>query len=263
LRLTVKLGGSILESETSRQMLLNQAAEAVHGKTEVIIVHGGGSSLTRRLLQLGMESKFVGGLRVTDGDTLTVALGVLAGEVNKDLVRLLGSAGVRAVGLCGADAGCVRCMPLDVPESSPGNLGFVGIPDRVDRGFFDLLLSAGLTPVVASLALGQDQQLYNVNADQMASAIAAATGSDTLVYLTDVNGVLDAAGKTIAHLRSCDIIDLRQRGLLTGGMLPKTSACLDALAKGVKTVRILPGRVPGILTCFIGGHSTEGTSIHD
>ncbi len=261
MRVTIKLGGAILEEEESRQEIVRQLAEAVLERKEIIIVHGGGKNLTRRLQQLGIASRFSGGLRITDSETLAVALMVLAGEVNKTLVRTLGSAGLRAVGICGADADCVRCEPMPRPASCSEDLGFVGIPSRVDCGFFDTLLSAGLTPVVASLALGNDRQLYNVNADQMASTIAWATGSESLVYLTDVPGVLDDTGKVIVRLGSIEIARMRDSRVLTGGMLPKTAACLDAIGRGVETVQILPGRVPGTLSRFLAGRPAEGTRI--
>ncbi len=261
MRVTIKLGGAILEEQESRQEIVRQLAEAALRRTEIIVVHGGGRSLTRRLQQLGVASRFSGGLRITDSETLTVALMVLAGEVNKTLVRTLGSAGVRAVGICGADAECVRCERVPSAAGGSEDLGFVGIPTRVDRSFFETLLSAGLTPVVACLALGHDWQLYNVNADQMASTIAWATGSELLVYLTDVPGVLDEGGNVIAHLGGAEIARLRQRGVLTGGMLPKTSACLEAIGRGVKTVHILPGQVPGILSRLLEGRRAEGTRI--
>ncbi len=261
MRVTIKLGGAILEEEESRREVVHQLAEAALEGNEIIVVHGGGRSLTRRLQQLGIASRFAGGLRITDSETLAVALMVLAGEVNKTFVRTLGSAGVRAVGICGADADCVRCERMVSVGRGSEDLGFVGVPTRVDRGFFETLLSAGLTPVVASLALGDDRLLYNVNADQMASTVAWATGSASLVFLTDVPGVLDEEGRVIAHLGSAEIARLRQSGALTGGMLPKTSACLEAIGRGVETVHILPGRVPGILSRFFTGRTAEGTRI--
>jgi acetylglutamate kinase len=211
---------------------------------------------------MGIASRFAGGLRVTDRETLAVALMVLAGEVNKSLVRTIGSAGVRAVGICGADADCVRCERMQPAAGDSQDLGFVGVPVRIDRGFFETLLSSGLTPVVASLALGPDRQLYNVNADQMASTVAAGTGSQALLYLTDVPGVLDAGGKVIARLGSARIEDMLRDGLLTGGMLPKTSACLQAIRQGVGTVLVLPGRLPGVLSRFLAGQPAGGTQIH-
>jgi len=261
LRVTLKLGGSILEDAATRGEIVRGIASAIGHGAQVLIVHGGGKRLSRRLGELGIESRFEGGLRVTDENTLGVALMVLAGEVNKNLVVGLGGEGVRAIGICGADASCVRCERLNIAgENGPG-LGFVGRPVAVDRGFFDQTFQAGLTPVVASIALGTDGHLYNVNADQMASACASGTGCETLVYLTDVAGVLDGRGTVIPRLDARAIGTLRQEGVLAGGMLPKTESCLEAIRRGVKRVHILPGRSPGALSEVLEGRGTEGTYI--
>jgi acetylglutamate kinase len=262
LRVTLKLGGSILEDAPTRGEIVRHVAAAIGRGAQVLIVHGGGKRLSRRLGELGIESRFEAGLRVTDERTLDVALMVLAGEVNKNLVVGLGAQAVRAIGICGADASCVRCERLNNAGESGGGLGFVGRPVAVDRGFFEQMFQASLTPVVASIALGTDAHLYNVNADQMASVCASGTGCETLVFLTDVAGVLDARGKVLSRLDARSIGTLRQQGILTGGMLPKTESCLDAIRHGVRRVHILPGRSPGALAEALEGRETEGTYIH-
>lgn len=262
MRITLKLGGSVLEDVSVMTEIARQVATAVVHGTEVLIVHGGGKRLNRRLGELGIESKFISGLRVTDERVLGVALMVLAGEVNKNLVVSLGKLNVTAVGICGADASCVRCVPLTTQGGDGGTLGFVGQPTEVDRRFFEQMFKSGLTPVVASIALGADRQLYNVNADQMASICAYGTGSETLVYLTDVAGVMDAHGRVVPDLDADAIAAMRHQGILTGGMLPKTASCVEAIRNGVKTVFILPGRVPGVLTRALEGGDIEGTCIH-
>jgi acetylglutamate kinase len=266
LRLTVKLGGSILEEASIREDLLRQMATLVSRGHQVLVVHGGGKRLSRLLAKLGIESRFVGGLRVTDAETLSVAVMVLAGEVNKGLVAALGAKGVRAVGLCGADAACLRCDRLTMPADEGGkeeDLGFVGRPTSLDREFFERMLAAGLTPVLASIALGPDGHLYNVNADQMASICAWGAGCEALVYLTDVAGVLDGEGRVIPRLERAAIEDLRRSGIVSGGMLPKTSASIEALGGGVGAVYILPGRSPDVLLGLLDGSPIEGTCIHD
>ena len=137
-----------------------------------------------------------------------------------------------------------------------------GKPSEVNRSFFDGAFDTGWIPVVSSIALGPDGQLYNVNADQMASACASGAGCASLVYLTDVEGVKDENGSVLGDLKESDITDLRSRGIIKGGMLPKTSSCLEALAAGVRDALILPGSEPGILMKFINGKLTEGTHIH-
>ncbi len=197
MRFTVKLGGSILEDADIRRALLAQVAELERDGHEVILVHGGGKSLNRRLGELQISSRFVDGLRVTDAETLAVAVMVLAGEVNKTLVAEMQALGSTAIGICGADGAAVRCRPLAGSPGYPDELGFVGQPISVNRSLFKLLLGGGLVPVVSSIAYGDDGQLYNVNADQMASVCAWGTGCESLVYLTDVPGVQDDAGEVI------------------------------------------------------------------
>jgi acetylglutamate kinase len=261
-RLTVKLGGSILEDGSIRQQLLAQVSGFVECGHEVLLVHGGGKSLSKRLSQMQMNSRFIDGLRVTDAETLGVAVMVLAGEVNKKIVSEMDRLGIGALGICGADASAVRCARLsDFPEG-PAEVGFVGKPTGVNLPFFDLIFKARLVPVVSSIALGPDSQLYNVNADQMAAACASGTRCASLIYLTDVPGVRDENGTVMRNIDRSDILNLRTRGILSGGMLPKTSSCLEALEAGVASVHILPGSSPGILTRFADGTLTEGTKIH-
>ena len=262
MRITVKLGGSILEETSIRTGILAQVAAAAALGHEVILVHGGGKSLNRRLSQLNIESRFEDGLRVTDAATLEAAVMVLAGEVNKKIVSELNHAGTYAVGICGADARAVQCVCLSDLPDGPSGLGFVGKPSEVNRSFFDQAFRAGWIPVVSSIALGPDGQLYNVNADSMASACASGAGCTSLVYLTDVSGVKDEDGLVLHDLKESDISALRAQGIIKGGMLPKTSSCLEALAAGVQDALILPGSEPDILMKFINGTLTEGTHIH-
>jgi acetylglutamate kinase len=262
LRITVKLGGSILEEAGIRTCILTQVSTAVSRGHEIVLVHGGGKSLNRRLSQMQMTSHFVEGLRVTDAETLQVAVMVLAGEVNKKIVAELSELGASAVGICGADGGAVGCVQVSTLPGQPAGIGFVGKPVKVSRAFFDLLLGAGLLPVVSSIAIGPDGRLYNVNADQMASACASGTESGSLVYLTDVPGVRDEKGAVLPEIGPSEIKEMRSKGILSGGMLPKTSSCLEALGAGVASVHILPGSVPDILTRFLDGDIPEGTRIH-
>ncbi len=261
MRIAIKLGGSILENEDTRASLLGQIADLGAQGAEVILIHGGGKILSRRLGQLSIQSRFVDGLRVTDEATLQVAIMVLAGEVNKSLVLELAGCGVRPVGICGADGLMVRCARASDLPGYPSGLGFVGKPVSADRRIFDLLLGAGLMPVVASIALGDDFQAYNVNADQMASVCAWSTECRSLIYLTDVAGIMDAGGTVLPRLGGSDIQRLRAEGVIAGGMLPKTESCLEALARGVSSVYILPGSAQDILRRFFSGKLTEGPTI--
>jgi acetylglutamate kinase len=262
LRITAKLGGSILEDSDIRARILSQVGTIAKQGHEVILVHGGGKSLNRRLSQMQMESRFAAGLRVTDAETLEVAVMVLSGEVNKRLVSELGRLGTRAIGLSGADAAAVECVDVSTLPGYPSGIGFVGKPVNVNRSFFEMILKAGLVPVVSSIALDQEAQLYNVNADQMAAACAWGTLCDALVYLTDVPGVRDENGTVLSQMDKADILSLRSHGIISGGMLPKTSSCLEAIDFGVGSVHIVPGADPDILIKFAQGTLTEGTKIH-
>jgi acetylglutamate kinase len=261
-KVTIKLGGSILEDVDIRTHILAQISRMASRGYEVILVHGGGKSLNRRLSQLQMKSQFIEGLRVTDVETLGVAVMVLAGEVNKKIVAEMSHLGTRALGICGADGNAVRCISMAGLPGYPEGIGFVGKPDGVDRSFFEMILSAGIVPVVSSIALGPDSQLYNINADQMAAACATGTRCDSLIYLTDVPGVKDGNGVVRNSLGKSDIIRMRSEGILSGGMLPKTSSCLEAIEMGVESVHILPGASPDILAKFTDGSLSEGTKIH-
>ncbi len=262
MRFTVKLGGSILEERPVRQEILRQIASLTAQGNEMIVVHGGGKSLSRRLAQMNLPSRFVNGLRVTDEATLEVALMVLAGEVNKGIVADLGRLGAKAVGICGADASAVRCVPIPAAGDSASALGFVGKPVNADAEFFECLLVHKLVPVVSSLALGEDFHFYNINADQMASVCAWSVRSHALVYLTDVSGVRGRDGSILGNIGRSEIGDLCSREVITGGMLPKTLSCLEALDHGVPSAYILPGASGGILERFVNGTLSEGTCIH-
>ncbi len=262
MRFTVKLGGSLLEEPTLCRAILAQVAELERDGHEIILVHGGGKSLSRRLAELQIPSRFVEGLRVTDAQTLAVAVMVLAGEVNKSLVADLQVMGSSAIGICGADGAAVRCRSVAGSPGYPPDLGYVGQPVSVNRALFKLLHGGGLVPVVSSIGYGDDGQLFNVNADQMAAVCAWGTGCEALVYLTDVPGVKDATGAVVRSLTREGVAAMTREGALSGGMLPKTSSCLEALNCGVAAVYILPGATPGILNSFVSGTLTEGTCIH-
>jgi acetylglutamate kinase len=156
MRITVKLGGSILEDSGIRMHILEQIASISSHGHEIILVHGGGKSMNRRLSQLQMTSDFIDGLRVTDAETLGVAVMVLAGEVNKKIVAELSRLGSPALGICGADAESVQCERLSGTPGYPEGIGFVGKPSKVNLSFFDMIIGTGLVPVVSSIAMGRD-----------------------------------------------------------------------------------------------------------
>ncbi len=189
MKVLIKLGGTLLDSEESRRSLARQIAVLPAQGIQAVVVHGGGKQMTRFLAERGIQSQFVGGLRVTTPEVVDAVLKVFAGSVNKDLVATLNGAGARAVGLSGIDAGLAKAIQMN-PE-----LGAVGRIESVDPSLLDLLVSNGFLPVVACVAGDRDGEVFNVNADQMAVACAAAFGATKLLFLTDVDGVRGAAGR--------------------------------------------------------------------
>ena len=214
-----------------------------------VVVHGGGPQIGAMLKKLGVRSEFVGGLRVTDAETANIAEMVL-GSINKEIAGLIAQAGGRAVGLSGKDAGLV--VAAKVTREADANrgiernvdLGFVGEPVAVDRSIIDTLTAAGVIPVIAPIAPDANGQTYNINADTMAGAVAAALGAARLFLLTDVAGVLDKDGALLTDLTPFKIAGLRLDGTVTGGMIPKLETCIAAVGAGVDAAVILDGRVP-------------------
>ncbi|WP_174297678.1 acetylglutamate kinase [Sphingomonas bacterium] len=232
-----------------------------------VVVHGGGPQIGRMLKRLGVESTFVGGLRVTDKETAEIAEMVLAGSINKEIVAWIGQAGGRAVGLSGKDAGLVRAEKVTGREADPlqgierhVDLGFVGEPVAVDRRIVDTLCDAGIIPVIAPVAIGADGHTYNVNADTMAGAIAAALGAARFFLLTDVAGVLKD-GELQSNLTPAAIRRLMDDGVVTGGMIPKLETCMAAVGAGVDAAVILDGRVPHALLLEIFTRAGVGTLV--
>ena len=257
MKLVVKIGGALLDQREVVEQCAVCVAGLVAQGNQVAVVHGGGGELTRLLKRVGKESQFVGGLRVTDAETRDFALMVLAGAVNKRFVAALGMLGQPAFGLCGGDGLTVRARKL----SNGADLGFVGEVVSVNAPALEAIWAAKAVPVIASVALGLDGEYYNVNADQMASACAAALGADRLVFLTDVNGVWDAHRNVIAQLNPDGVSRLRTDGIVSGGMLPKLDACEKALLNGVNSVHILPGADPEALQQLRSGHIRMGTEL--
>jgi acetylglutamate kinase len=234
-----------------------------------VVVHGGGPQIGAMLKRLGVESRFVDGLRVTDAETAQIAEMVLAGSINKEIVGWIGQAGGRAVGLSGKDAGFVTAEKVgrSTPDKLQGverhvDLGFVGEPVGVDRRIIDTLSAADIIPVIAPIAIGADGHTYNINADTMAGAIAAALGAARLFMLTDVVGVLDKQGELLTDLTPARIAKLRADGTVTGGMIPKLDTCVAAVEGGVDAAVILDGRVPHGMLLEIFTRQGAGTLVH-
>jgi acetylglutamate kinase len=229
----VKFGGSLSKNEAARKKFLKDLA-ALSKKENVVLVHGGGPEINAWLARLGIESKFVGGLRYTDAATLEVVEMVLSGKVNKGFVTDLAKLGVRAVGLSGKDGKTALCSRIK-------DLGFVGEPKKVDASLVKTLLAAGYVPVLSSIGFDATGQALNINADSLAMGLAIGLKARRLILLTDVPGVLDGDKKTIEKIRTGSIAALLSGGVVTGGMIPKIKACARSITCGVREVWIADG----------------------
>ncbi|MFN3516434.1 MAG: acetylglutamate kinase [Novosphingobium sp.] len=233
-----------------------------------VVVHGGGPQIGAMLKKLGVESTFVDGLRVTDKATAEVAEMVLSGAINKEIVRWIAGAGGKAIGISGKDGGLVTATKVQRTTKDPGSnieqvldLGFVGEPKAVDSTVIKTISDAGMIPVIAPIAVGEDGETYNINADTMAGAIAAALGAARLFLLTDVAGVLDKEKQLLTDLRPADIERLQSDGTISGGMIPKLETCIHAVEAGCEAAVVLDGRVPHAMLLEIFTQRGAGTLI--
>jgi acetylglutamate kinase len=260
MRIVVKFAGALLEDAATVRSLAQQIAALARHKHEILVIHGGGKIFTATLKRLGIESKFVGGLRVTDKETRDAAVMVFAGVLNKQLSAAITAEGQPALGICAADAACFSAAPL-VHNDVEGGLGYVGYLTSVNVRFLESLWRAKLLPVAACLGLGADNELYNINADHMAAACAEFVEADHLIYLTDVAGVLD--GEKVLSAISCEEIDrLIHSRVISGGMILKLEAAKRALQSGVREVHIVGGgsAAAALATSRFVAASTKSTS---
>jgi acetylglutamate kinase len=262
MKYVVKLGGAGLETPSLLSGSMRAITELVRDGNHVVVVHGGGMQLTRTLRALGIESTFINGLRVTDAQTRDVALMVLAGKVNKSLVAALGALGQPAVGLSGGDGLLFRARKKrNSLEAGGPDLGYVGEIVSSDPRWIEAIWQLNGVPVLSSMALGFDGEYYNINADEMAAACAIACRADALVFLTDVPGVKGANGQVLRWLSIDQIAEMAKSAVISGGMLPKLSACREALLNGVKRVRILPAEAAASLPDLCSSRVAHGTEV--
>jgi acetylglutamate kinase len=235
----IKVGGAVMDSSPLSRSFAQDISLLQHAGIHPVIVHGGGPQLTEVSGRLGLETRFVDGVRVTDRETLDVATMVLAGKLNTEVVGLLVAGDVLAVGLSGVDGGLALVRRQTEPD-----LGFVGEIVRVRPEVVGTLLEKGFVPVVASIAADADGHPFNVNADVMASELAIGLGAGKLVYVNDVPGVIGPGGELLSELSSQDALDLLALdGVVDGGMIPKLESAVRALKAGVSRVHLLDGRV--------------------
>ena len=247
----VKYGGHAMGNAELGKAFARDIALLKQSGVNPIVVHGGGPQIAAMLAKMGIESKFEGGLRVTDAKTVEIVEMVLAGSINKEIVALINAEGEWAIGLCGKDGNMVFAEKAHKTIKDPDSniervldLGFVGEPVEVDRTLLDLLARSEMIPVLAPVAPGRDGHTYNINADTFAGAIAGALGAKRLLFLTDVPGVLDRDKKLIDELTVAEARALIADGTISGGMIPKVETCIEAIDRGVEGVVILNGKTP-------------------
>jgi len=269
--IVVKYGGNAMGDASLGQAFAQDIALLKQSGVNPVVVHGGGPQIGAMLTKMGIESKFEGGLRVTDRATVEIVEMVLAGSINKEIVAMINAAGEWAIGLCGKDGNMVFAEKARKTVTDPDSnierildLGFVGEPVEVDRTLLDLLAKSEMIPVIAPVAPGRDGQTYNINADTFAGAIAGSLAASRLLFLTDVPGVLDKNGELIKQLTVSEAKALIKDGTISGGMIPKVETCIAALQRGVKGVVIVNGKVAhAVLLELFTEHGAGTLIIHD
>lgn len=246
----VKYGGHAMGDEALGAEFARDIVMLKQAGLNPIVVHGGGPQIGAMLTRLGIKSEFSGGLRITDKATVEIVEMVLAGSINKQIVAQLNQAGGRAVGLCGKDGNLIVARKVEQkihdPESNIEkilDLGFVGEPEKINPEILEVIQKSDIIPVIAPIGVSSDGHTYNINADTVAGAIAAAMGAARLLLLTDVKGVLDKQGKLMEALTVEQAKALMKDGTISGGMIPKLETCIESVEGGVEAVVILDGRV--------------------
>jgi acetylglutamate kinase len=243
--IVIKYGGAAMKDSTLKAQVIRDIVFMACVGIRPVVVHGGGPEINLWLDKLGIEPQFLNGLRVTDAPTMDVVEMVLVGRVNKELVSLINQAGGSAVGVCGKDASLITARPQAQEE-----MGFVGDVANINPGLLATLSEQGYIPVVSSVAVDEEGQAYNINADTVAGEIAAALGAEKLILLTDTPGILrdfQDSNSLIQELTINQARDLIATGVVSGGMIPKVTCCVRSLAQGVRAAHIIDGRVPHAL----------------
>jgi len=259
--IVVKYGGNAMINDELKDAVMGDIVLLSLIGIKVVLVHGGGPEITQMLKAVGKESQFVNGLRVTDKETIDIVQMVLAGKVNKNLVNLLHHKGGKAIGLCGIDGHMIEAEVLN-PE-----LGFVGEITNVNVEPITDVLEKGYIPVISTVGCDKEGNVYNINADTAASKIAGILGAESLISMTDIEGILrdkDDPSTLISKIDVDEAPALVEEGVISGGMIPKVECCIDAINNGVRKVFIIDGRIPhsilietltneGIGTMFVRG----------
>ncbi|PWM39519.1 MAG: acetylglutamate kinase [Clostridiales bacterium] len=257
----IKYGGNAMIDEELKSAVMCDAVLLAAVGVRVVLVHGGGPEITATLQRMGKESRFVGGLRYTDRETAEVAQMVLAGKLSKDLVAAIGRHGGRAVGLCGMDGGLFEARK----KQSDTDLGFVGEIAAVNTAVVEDALHSGYIPVIATVGTDREGNVYNINADTAAAALAGSLGAENLILMTDVRGLLKNPGDEstlIADVGIASLPALIEQGIVSGGMIPKCECCATAVREGVGHTVIIDGRIPHSILIELFSDKGIGTLFH-
>ena len=266
--IVIKYGGNAMTDEDLKQSFARDVVFMKLVGMNPVVVHGGGPQIGSLLEQLGIESKFIDGMRVTDSQTMDVVQMVLGGTVNQSIVNLINRSGGKAVGLTGKDATLIRARKMLIERGGPEvqtpeiiDIGHVGEVTSIDRHFIDLLTHSDIIPVIAPIGVGDDNETYNINADLVAGKLAEELGAEKLILLTNVEGLKDNNGRLLTGLRSEEVDRLIADGTITGGMLPKIGCALTAVGAGVSSAHIIDGRVPHAILLEVLTDEGVGTLI--
>ena len=262
--IVIKYGGNAMIDEDLKSSFARDIVLMKSVGMNPIVVHGGGPQIGNILEKIGKESEFIGGMRVTDSETMDVVEMVLGGLVNKEIVNLIHQHGGHSIGLTGKDGSLITAKKLqhDIKLTSEIiDLGHVGEVDEIDTSVIELLLKGDFIPVIAPIGVGEDGFSYNINADLVAGSIAQALGAEKLILLTNTSGLLDSEGELLTGLDAKTIDGLIENGTIYGGMLPKIGCALSAVKNGVKSTHIIDGRVPHAVLLEVFTDNGVGTLI--
>ena len=239
----VKYGGNAMTNNELKDAVMNDIVLLSMVGIKVVLVHGGGPEINAMLKRVGKESKFIGGLRYTDEDTIDIVKMVLCGKVNKELVSALQMHGGKALGLCGCDGQMIVAQKL----TGEVDLGYVGDIKKITTKPIIDALNNGYVPIISTVGIGEDGQSYNINADTAASRIAACLRAENLILMTDIVGLLedkDDESTLIPTVNVSEVPYLKNKGIISGGMIPKIDCCVEAVRRGVRKTSIIDGRIP-------------------
>ncbi|MEJ2313423.1 MAG: acetylglutamate kinase [Nitrospirota bacterium] len=260
----IKYGGAAQTDEGLKRAFAEDVVLMNFIGIRTVIVHGGGPRINETMQKMGKVPNFVHGHRVTDAETMDIVEMVLGGLINKHIVSLINGQGGKAVGLSGKDGGMIKASRKKLKRGAGDDLvdiGLVGEVEEVNPRVLQSLDKEGFIPVISPIGVGAEGETLNINADSMSSAVASALGAEKLIFLTDVPGIKDKKGKVVETLTRARAKRMISSGAVAGGMIPKVSAALEALEKGVKKTHIVDGRVPHCLLLEIFTHKGLGTEI--